>query len=74
MLVLTLNAGAQTTFTNRATGEVIAIELVRGGDSPRIGIKANLEWDIVRSDAKKKHVRPIQSSESDVSDLGRRAI
>jgi len=72
MLVIALHYGAETTLTNSETGEVIKLCLARGGDSPRVGIEASLKWDILRSNAKKKHTQPIQSNESDVADLGRR--
>ena len=71
MLVIALNLGAETTMTNRETGEVIKLCLARGGDAPRIGIEASLAWDILRSDAKKKHLRPIQTSEANVVEIGR---
>lgn len=72
MLVIALNHGAETTITDRETGEVIKLCLARGGDSPRVGISCDRRWDIVRSNAKKKHQRPIQESNDGLSEIGRR--
>lgn len=74
MLVIALNPGAETTFTNLETGEVIKLILARGGDSPRIGITADRKWNILRSDATVKHSKPhqIQESNERLCDIARR--
>ena len=54
MLVLGRKQSERLILKHRTTGEQIVVMLVRGGDSPRIGVEAALEWQILRDDAKNK--------------------
>ena len=54
MLVLGRKQSESLILKHRTTGERIVVMLVRGGDSPRIGVEATLEWQILRDDAKNK--------------------
>ena len=55
MLVLGRKQSERLILKHRTTGEQIVVMLVRGGDSPRIGVEAALEWQIVRAEVEHKY-------------------
>ena len=55
MLVLGRKQSEILVLKHRKTGERIEVMLVRGGDSPRIGVEAALEWQIVRAEVEHKY-------------------